>query len=255
MVRIECVELVDASQWTNLGNGFDVDVTDGVNSFVMHVDLDTDLFGMDAPEGHFTLTGIGAQMDVNGLPYDSGYSIWPRYLNDMSDVVAASFVEFPEVIYEMDQDVTIDFINTSEGAATYFWDFGDGTTSTAQFPSHTYTYAFLSSVSELTVTLTVDNGAGCIDSNEHTFNVVYNSIEELLAQIVLYPNPVKDVLTIQSSSVIDGYLMMDAYGKLVQSAKIQSKQLNVNTQELASGIYFIHLHTAQGDVVRRLIKE
>jgi Lamin Tail Domain/Secretion system C-terminal sorting domain/PKD domain len=255
MVRIECVELVDASQWTNLGNGFDVDVTDGVNSFVMHVDLDTDIFGMDAPEGHFTMIGIGAQMDVNGLPYDSGYSIWPRYLNDMSDVVAASFVEFPEVIYEMDQDVTIDFINTSEGAATYFWDFGDGTTSTAQFPSHTYTYAFLSSVSELTVTLTVDNGAGCIDSDEHTFNVVYNSVDELLAEIVMYPNPVKDVLTIQSSSVMDGYLLMDAYGKLVQSAKIQSKQLNVNTQELALGIYFIHLHTAQGDVVRRLIKE
>jgi hypothetical protein len=255
MVRIECVELIDASQWTNLGNGFDVDVTDGVNSFVMHVDLDTDIFGLDAPEGHFTLTGIGAQMDVSGLPYDSGYSIWPRYLNDISDIVEASFVEFPEVIYEMDQDITVDFINTSEGASTYLWDFGDGTTSTLQFPSHTYTYAFLSSISELTVSLTVDNGAGCIDSNAHTFNVVYNSVDELQARIVMYPNPVKDVLTVQSSLVIDGYRMMDAYGKLVQSVKIQSKQLNLNTQELAQGVYLIQMHTLQGDVVRRFIKE
>ncbi|MEX2484084.1 MAG: PKD domain-containing protein, partial [Brumimicrobium sp.] len=34
---------------------------------------------------------------------------------------------------------TVDFFNTTTGATSYFWDFGDGNTSTAAEPSHTYT--------------------------------------------------------------------------------------------------------------------
>ncbi|MEL6676903.1 MAG: PKD domain-containing protein, partial [Bacteroidota bacterium] len=36
-------------------------------------------------------------------------------------------------------DLVVDFTNTSQQATTYFWDFGDGNTSTAASPQHTYT--------------------------------------------------------------------------------------------------------------------
>jgi PKD repeat protein len=50
------------------------------------------------------------------------------------------------------------FINTSIGGSSYLWDFGDGNTSTAQNPTHSYTLS-----GTFTVTLIVTNGSGCSD--------------------------------------------------------------------------------------------
>jgi hypothetical protein len=255
MVQIECVALVDPSQWTNSGSGFDVDVTDGVNDFVVHVDLDTDMYGTPAPQGHFTLTGIGAQADADGLPYDSGYSIWPRYMADMTNIVQAGFVDFASILYAADEDITIGFINTSEGAVTYAWDFGDGATSTEQFPSHTYTYAFLSTVSELTVTLTIDNGAGCVDTKTHTFNVTFNTIDELQSAIRVYPNPVEHDVNIRSNDVIDFCAVYDVTGKMVVNQKINASAAILSLDGLSAGAYIMHTHTSSGVVKTRLIKQ
>ncbi|MBL0343451.1 MAG: PKD domain-containing protein [Bacteroidetes bacterium] len=51
--------------------------------------------------------------------------------------------------------LTGNFISTSTAAVTYLWDFGDGTTSTDQNPTHTYAIA-----GTYTVTLTVTNACG-----------------------------------------------------------------------------------------------
>ncbi|MEO6489515.1 MAG: PKD domain-containing protein [Ferruginibacter sp.] len=54
---------------------------------------------------------------------------------------------------------TVHFTNTSTGANTYFWQFGDGTTSTLQNPVHTYTTA-----GSFTVRLICTNIYGCSTS-------------------------------------------------------------------------------------------
>ncbi len=56
---------------------------------------------------------------------------------------------------------TVNFTNQSSGmgSLSYHWNFGDGSSSTAQNPSHTYTQN-----GNYTVTLTVTNQYGCIDS-------------------------------------------------------------------------------------------
>jgi hypothetical protein len=59
----------------------------------------------------------------------------------------------------------IQFNNTSVGGATYFWDFGDGTTSTDVHPQHTYT--IVNNSPGYTVTLVVKSkstGCGCTDT-------------------------------------------------------------------------------------------
>lgn len=94
LIIVECVELVDASQWTNDGSGFNVDLTDGTNTFLMRVDADTDVFGTDAPEGEFNLTGIGGQFD-DSSPYNEGYQILPRYIADIvSCGIPFSIIEY-----------------------------------------------------------------------------------------------------------------------------------------------------------------
>ena len=54
---------------------------------------------------------------------------------------------------------TVNFINTSSGGSTYFWDFGDGTTSGVPNVSHTYLTEGI-----YTVKLIVTNASGCKNS-------------------------------------------------------------------------------------------
>jgi gliding motility-associated-like protein len=55
--------------------------------------------------------------------------------------------------------LTVSFTNTSTAPASYLWDFGDGATSTAQHPNHTYT-----TYGSFHVKLIVTNFVGCSDS-------------------------------------------------------------------------------------------
>ncbi|MGM0945385.1 MAG: MBG domain-containing protein [Bacteroidota bacterium] len=59
--------------------------------------------------------------------------------------------------------LTVDFEDRSEGATSWNWDFGDGTTSTEQNPSHTY-----QSPGTFTVSLSVNTGSTCTDSMTKT---------------------------------------------------------------------------------------
>lgn len=69
--------------------------------------------------------------------------------------------------------VTITFTNISTGSGTlsYLWDFGDGFTSTAQHPTHTYT-----SQGSFTVSLRVTSSTGCINTIVKANAVVINFI-------------------------------------------------------------------------------
>lgn len=82
LIRINGVSLVTPSQWSTSGGSFNADITDGVNTYEMRVDSDTDIAGTAAPSGSFDIIGIGSQFD-NSNPYNSGYQILPRYLADI----------------------------------------------------------------------------------------------------------------------------------------------------------------------------
>lgn len=83
LVRMENVTLVDAAAWTNSGSGFNVEVTDGTNTITVRIDADVNIYGMNPPTGTFSVTGIGGQYD-NSSPYDSGYQLLPRYVEDIN---------------------------------------------------------------------------------------------------------------------------------------------------------------------------
>lgn len=82
LVTIENVSLVDASQWSNSGSGFNVEMTDGTNTFSVRIDKDTDIYDKEAPTGTFNVTGLGSQFD-NESPYLQGYQLLPRYVSDI----------------------------------------------------------------------------------------------------------------------------------------------------------------------------
>jgi PKD repeat protein len=72
-------------------------------------------------------------------------------------------------------DLPVDFTNTSTGAASYFWDFGDGDTSILTDPSHLFTnpYTFDTTYTVMLVALTT---FGCSDT-AYDFITVYPTVQ------------------------------------------------------------------------------
>jgi hypothetical protein len=83
LIRIENVRLSNPAQWTSAGAGFNVTLTNDVDTFVMRIDAEVDIFGQLPPTGTFNVTGIGTQFD-NSAPFNSGYQIQPRYKADIA---------------------------------------------------------------------------------------------------------------------------------------------------------------------------
>lgn len=76
---------------------------------------------------------------------------------------------------------SVHFENRSLGGRSYYWDFGDGTTSTVAHPDHVYKKAGV-----YTVSLTVTNAKGCEDHSER--NVRIDTDYDLLAPKTFSPN-------------------------------------------------------------------
>lgn len=72
--------------------------------------------------------------------------------------------------------------------------------------------------------------------------------------ILLYPNPVKSVLNIQSSKKITNYKIYDIKGSKVQDSKLQNSEA-VNVENLKSGIYLIYLESDELTAIHKFIKK
>jgi hypothetical protein len=245
MVRLVCFELVDPTQWTSSGFGFDVDITNGTDTAVMHIDLNTDIFSQDPPAGHFTVVGIGGQMDGTD-PYDSDYQFWPRSMSDYSDEVVAAFLAPTEVIFN-DLGASVPFVNQSIGGTEYTWDFGDGNSSFVFSPTHDYSYSYLSGVTDAQVTLSITSPLGCKDETEATIPVIYSSIEEAVsASIRVYPNPAVEFVNVRSADVIREIHVINMNGQMMEQMRPNQSQVTLAVDSWAVGIYVIEVVTENG---------
>ncbi len=125
-----------------------------------------------------TGTNISHIIDASGyhditLEYDLSSCIetttYDDYIYIENDPIA-SFTSSPGVISSEIED--INFVNSSLGAVTYLWEFGDNSTSTDQNTMHTYSGAS----ENLTVTLTASSPIGCTDSYELSLVVLSEAI-------------------------------------------------------------------------------
>lgn len=88
LVSLFNVAFVDESQWAGDGSSFNVDlasVDDPTKIFVMRIDNDTELASMPFPGSpgfNPVITGLQGQFDSSD-PFDSGYQILPRYMDDI----------------------------------------------------------------------------------------------------------------------------------------------------------------------------
>jgi PKD repeat protein len=145
---------------------------------------------------------------------------------------------------------TATFTNSSSSVNStlnYYWDFGDGNTSSVQNPSHTY-----ATNGTYTVTLIASN---CIfsDTITNTIQIGTNSMEENTnANFEFYPNPATHQITINVEKQLLGsvYIIYDNTGKAILTGKILSEQSVIDLENLSKGIYLLSI----GENLERTVK-
>ena len=136
------------------------------------------------------------------------------------------------------------FANTSTGAGSYSWDFGDFSNSSASAPTHAY-----AANGAYTVTLTAING-NCTSTTSFTVNISV-ALDELQGiTLNLYPNPANQEVNIAlNGAALESVVVLDQFGRTVKV----SKASNINVSDLASGVYQVILYTDKGNITRRLV--
>ena len=218
LIRLKCVELVNPADWTNSVPQFEVYVSTGAALYKMVIDADTDLFGTEAPEGVFGVTGIGGQRD-DDAPFLDGYTILPRGSFDLSEPVVADFSA--PTPWES-EDGPVPFDNQSSGAGSYFWSFGDGSPlDTAASPVHDFP-----SDSTYTVILTATSLDGvCTDQATQDVTVVFPdtstiAVSELERGLRLTAGPIPfgagRPLQVTVEADVQAWVLRDALGREVR---------------------------------------
>ena len=118
--------------------------------------------------GNYTVTLIAYDTSPCGLISDT--------VSHILDILIyqSAIASFPDTTYTACGNLTILFENNSSNAISYLWNFGDGNTSTAANPTHTY-----STVGTYTVTLIAYGAGGCNDTVIHQNIIIILNIVNL----------------------------------------------------------------------------
>lgn len=138
----------------------------------------------------------------------------------------------------------VTFANTSTGANSYSWDFGDMSNSTATAPMHAYI-----ANGAYTVTLTAYNG-NCSTSTTLTVNISVGIDELTGIALNLFPNPaVQEVQILLTGAQFEFMVVTDQSGRIVG----QSNETTFNVQSLATGVYQAMITTDKGIFTKRFV--
>lgn len=143
------------------------------------------------------------------------------------------------------------------GVLSYLWDFGDGTTSSLQYPSHQYSIP-----GQYTICLTVSATSGtntctstyCDSANTQRMSSAYLMSEfnvipqiatsvnqiDISSLIRAYPNPIADNLIIENlnqKTTSFNYNLTDALGRIILTGICAENSTTINTSHLSKGVY------------------
>ncbi len=143
-----------------------------------------------------------------------------------------------------EDELTVQFNDMTEYAASYYWEFGNKSTSTQSNPVHTY-----QAEGEYNVKQLVRNQA-CSDTSVQTLTITTTSagIEPPVEGIQVYPVPANDFITIdfgQSATAEKVIEMFSSTGNLLERLNLSAKQASVtiDTSGYPSGIYILRILT------------
>ncbi|MGO1584738.1 T9SS type A sorting domain-containing protein [Mesonia sp.] len=79
------------------------------------------------------------------------------------------------------------------------------------------------------------------------------SIKEVTkSNFSLFPNPVQSSFQVKTDVVINSIILFDLNGKEVKN--FNSAEQEYHIENLPNGIYFVRIHTSEGDFTQQLLK-
>lgn len=145
----------------------------------------------------------------------------------------------------------VSFNNHSQNADSYLWEFGDGSTSALDNPTHTYT-----ANGTYTVKL-IASKCPLADTNTQTVIIIGVGVEEEGTSLFrIYPNPVKDLLNIATSKELGQEIEISVFDekgkKLMQEpAQCFSEGLfKINVSSLLSGVYILQIRSIRDEIYK-----
>ncbi|MEO0734827.1 MAG: PKD domain-containing protein, partial [Bacteroidota bacterium] len=144
--------------------------------------------------------------------------------------VRVNFTPGADFAFSVDT-ATATFTSMSPGADSYFWDFGDDSTSVAMDPMHTYAETGTYTVSYVAAT------GSCRDTlrREVTIEVLSDVQELARLGISLYPNPTTGLLQLRGPAEITG--VFDLFGRKI----ISHLGREVNLSTLPASTYLVEV--------------
>lgn len=147
---------------------------------------------------------------------------------------------------------TVEFTNTTTGASSYIWNFGDGNTSNDFSPTHVYDTS-----GTFNVSLIVQDGI-CKDTVYATITIVGVKEIENPLNFSVYPNPSFSE-NVQFTTTEHGsyqLIITDLTGKLIDKTNFTGKQHTYQSKQLSIGLYFYELTNennikSRGKLVKR----
>lgn len=168
----------------------------------------------------------------------------------MSSIDNSSYADF---LVEIEEG-TVYFENLSEKADQFHWDFGDGSLSTEESPTHSYQES-----GTFTVSLIAANECFS-DTLEMELSIVISSVDEHPAlNFSVYPNPFTSEIILKwgTEQKIKEVILSDVLGRKILHLFPEKRQKQITVKvpaELSSGIYFLHVKTGEGSGVQTLVK-
>lgn len=172
-------------------------------------------------------------------------------------------------------------LSSGSGVLSYLWDFGDGTTSTQQYPFHQYVtpgHYVICLTTTATYTTALGGTTTCSDTYCDSSSVQRMAAGFLMSQINVipqsatgikqaeivtglnaYPNPMTDVLTIEVTTKNNSklnYTLIDALGRVVLTGNIENSKAILNTATLEKGFYSLNITNEKGSSLKavKLVK-
>ena len=121
--------------------------------------------------------------------------------------------------------------------------------------------ALETTATKLSETKSNETGSGCVNAmlaleEIEDYKDITGIEDKFTNNISIYPNPVKDRLYIETESEIEEVIVYDIYGRhQVTESPSHQEMISIDISNLNSGVYFVKINTANGNIVKRFVKE
>ncbi|MGQ0827219.1 MAG: PKD domain-containing protein [Bacteroidota bacterium] len=174
-----------------------------------------------------------------------------------SNVTVTSLFNMSVDTVDLSNNAPVAFYNTSIGAITYSWDFGDSSpVDNSENPVHTYLMP-----GTYTVTLTTTNGA-CSDVITKTVivqgvtTITENTSLDDYIKVITGDNSIDLIFNFNelTNAVVDVYNSIGQQVVMSKNIKVHKNRISIDIKDKSKGIYYIKIQSGDQIVIKKTVK-